>query len=401
MSVPVRSVRRMNDTRKLRAAKQMRRDIRRARKRRPSKGDDDVLVTTVRKALAKHPASLLGIASCFIGWATPDPYAWVKGGPLKESNSLKEFVDGLASRRLRETTALLAVLAELLVEDDSLLERCRSEVSTRNDHLPKWLVGLRRVEVLRVLRRTEVLGDGDELLIGLRFADATELTFVAFVDHNELSGITEIGVLSDSLDRVLVRAHRNGDHETRFEEMEPADARTWLEYGLRTGGFLPRSDEWRLARPLLRWVTTLLPDGGRAYLGPSTDDRAASELLDLFFASPAGAPFGDVDYRDFLRQLCETGCCDPGRWSVNRLWWILDKPFPDHDVPLEIALDAPALLRAYIPFAHAHNGIRQELTDDAIASIDEMSLGYKRQLVARAINEVDDVEPRRLSADGH
>ena len=54
--MPVRSVRRMNDTRKLRAAKQMRRDVRRSRKRRHTKADDDILVTTVRKTLAKHPA---------------------------------------------------------------------------------------------------------------------------------------------------------------------------------------------------------------------------------------------------------------------------------------------------------------------------------------------------------
>ncbi|WP_284236042.1 hypothetical protein [Mycobacterium antarcticum] len=280
----------MNDTRKLRAAKQMRRDIRRARKRRPSKGDDDVLVTMVRKALAKHPASLLGIASCFVGWATPEPFAWVKGGS-KDSISLEQFVSGLAGRRLRETTALLAVLAELLVEDDGLRERCRSEVATRHDLLPKWLTGLSRVEVLRVLRRTELLGDGDELLTCLRLKDATELTLVAFVDHNELSGITEIGVLTDPLDRVLARAHQKVDGELRFEEMELADARTVLEYGLRTGAFLPRSDEWRLARPLLRWVITLLPEGGRPYFGPSMDERAASELLDGFFASPAGAPF--------------------------------------------------------------------------------------------------------------
>ena len=68
-------------------------------------------------------------------------------------------------------------------------------MSTRRDHLPKWLIGLPHVEVLPVLRRTEVLGDGDELLIGLRFTDATELTLVVFVDHNELSGVTEIAVL--------------------------------------------------------------------------------------------------------------------------------------------------------------------------------------------------------------
>ena len=374
----------MNDTRKLRAAKQMRRDIRRARKRRHGKADDDVLVTMVRKALAKHPASLLSIASCVISWATPDPFAWMKGGRPREPKSLEELVNGLAGRRLRETTALLAVLAELLVEDESLRELCRSEVATRRDLLPKWLTRLPRVEVFRVLRRTELLGDGDELVIGLRFADATELTVVAFVDHNELSSVTEIGVIRQPLDRVLARPTQRVDPDTRFEEMEPADARTRLEYGLRLGGLMPRSDECRLAQPFLRWVITLLPEGGHPYMGPSTDDRAASELLDGFFASPAGAPFGDVDYRAFLDQLCETGCGDPSRWSARRISDILRDPFHDDGVPLEITLDAPALLRAFIPFAHADSGIRQEWTDDAVTVIDEMGLGYKRHLVAEA-----------------
>ncbi|BDX32231.1 hypothetical protein TUM20985_27780 [Mycobacterium antarcticum] len=53
-------------------------------------------------------------------------------------------------------------------------------------------------------------------------------------------------------------------------------------------------------------------------------------------------------------------------------------------------MDAPALLRAFIPFVHADSGILQELTDDAIATIDEMGLAYKRQLVAEATKGVDD-----------
>ncbi len=377
----------MNDTRRRRAAKQMHRDLRRARKRRPSKGDD-VLVTTVRKTLAKHPASLLGTASCFIGWATPDRYAWARREP-RDSMPMEKFVDGLTGRRLRETTALLAVFAEML-DDDTLRERCRSELSTRPDHLPKWLVGLPHVEVLGVLRRTEVLGDGDEYVIGLRFADATELTLVAFVDHNELSGVTEIGVVPDRLDRVLARARQRPDHSEHFEAVRPADARAVLEYGLRNGAFLPRSQEWRLGRPLLRWVISLLPSGGRPYLGQSTDCCPVAEVVDGFFASPASAPFGNRAYSRLLRELCETGSGDPSRWSVRRIALILEDPYNDANVPLEIALDAPALLRAFIPFAHAQSGIRDELTAAAIALIDEMSMGYKRKLVARATKMDDD-----------
>jgi hypothetical protein len=38
-------------------------------------------------------------------------------------------------------------------------------------------------------------------------------------------------------------------------------------------------------------------------------------------------------------------------------------------------LDVPALLRVYVPFAHAQSGIRDGLTAEALAVIDEMSPG--------------------------
>jgi hypothetical protein len=34
--------------------------------------------------------------------------------------------------------------------------------------------------------------------------------------------------------------------------------------------------------------------------------------------------------------------------------------------------------RAFVPFAHAQSGIRDELTAEALAVIDEMSPGHKR-----------------------
>jgi hypothetical protein len=41
-------------------------------------------------------------------------------------------------------------------------------------------------------------------------------------------------------------------------------------------------------------------------------------------------------------------------------------------------LDVPELLRAFVPFAHAQSGIRDELTAEALAVIDEMSPGHER-----------------------
>ena len=53
-------------------------------------------------------------------------------------------------------------------------------------------------------------------------------------------------------------------------------------------------------------------------------------------------------------------------------------------IPLEVALDAPDLLRAFIPYAHAQSGIRDELTSRAIAVVDELRSSYKREVLRQA-----------------
>jgi hypothetical protein len=73
-----------------------------------------------------------------------------------------------------ETTALLAVLGEMVVDDDVLRVRCRRAVETRDDTLPRWLADLTRTTIVRAVRMTHILGDGDELLRGVRLADGQE-----------------------------------------------------------------------------------------------------------------------------------------------------------------------------------------------------------------------------------
>ena len=53
-------------------------------------------------------------------------------------------------------------------------------------------------------------------------------------------------------------------------------------------------------------------------------------------------------------------------------------------------LDAPDLLRAFIPFAHAQSGIRDEPTSRALAVIDALRTGYKREVLRQAQWGLDD-----------
>lgn len=56
----------------------------------------------------------------------------------------------------------------------------------------------------------------------------------------------------------------------------------------------------------------------------------------------------------------------------------------DDDTPLEVALDIPDLLRAFIPYAHAQSGIGDELTSRSLAVIDELRSSYRRELMREA-----------------
>jgi len=59
-------------------------------------------------------------------------------------------------------------------------------------------------------------------------------------------------------------------------------------------------------------------------------------------------------------------------------------PFYDADLQLESLLEGTELLRAFVPFAHAQSGIREELTAEALAVIDQMGPAYKEEVLAKA-----------------
>lgn len=374
----------MNEARKRRQAKQARRDARRMKARdeelpeeaqAPEETPEQApLVEVIRRALdTGHPLDLLGMASLMIEATKPDPLAAImKSREQREPVPLDDLVASFVSVHVPETTALLAILAELLLDDEDLRRRCATEVAARHDSLPPWISGLSRIDVYRAVRMTHVLGDGDELLIGAKLASGNELTCVAYIDHLRSSEVKDAFFVPDSVDRVLSAAEaNNSDPDTSFVGMSLADARAWIQHGVDRLPFVVRTDSWPDCRPLVKWLIGHMPDGGQEY-DPPWDEESTEELRDQFFTSPAGAPFDDHDHRELLSRLLDTG--DPSRWSAARMAEVFTEPL-DESASLRAVLDVPDLLRAYVPFAHAQSGIRDELTAEALAVIDEMSPG--------------------------
>lgn len=90
---------------------------------------------------------------------------------LTSDRSDTNYLDGILTSfigvRNREMSALLAVIAELLVDDPAPQLRCRRELAERDEHLPRWITGLPQVDVYRAVRRTNVFSDVDEVVVGI------------------------------------------------------------------------------------------------------------------------------------------------------------------------------------------------------------------------------------------
>jgi hypothetical protein len=375
LSVTVGNVRAVNEARKRRQVKRARREARRRATHHRQTPDESPLLLEVRKALDNgDPLEMLGLVSVLIEVATPD--------------RLDDLVTDFIGVQIRETTALLAVLGELLVDDEGMQRRCRQEVALRADLLPAWISGLPRTHVRRAVRKAHVLGDSDELLIGARLVDGHELTCVVRLDHTILDDVKDAFVVRDSIDTVLAAAvESNTDPDISFTAMTLADARAWIQTALgRTVVPIPSQ-----SRPLVRWLIGRMPEGGHCYERPCDDWQTTSRLLDAFFASPRGRQFSRIGHDELMGELLEAGSGDPLRWSAARIEQALGGlSYHDDYMSVECLLDAPDLLRAFVPVAHALSAIREELTARALDLIDQMEPEFQRRILAEAKRWDDD-----------
>lgn len=385
MSEARRSVRAMNDGRRRRQAKQARRDARR-QARRERHVAQPTLADVVRKILADGPLALLQAMGMAVERGTPEVFSRFRLGEFRPMN-LSTFIDNVSVTPEIEHTMVLAVLAELLVDKPALQRRCRLEVEFRGGQLPAWIRGLPRTRVDRAARIGHVLGDRDQLLLDVRIAGDQE-TVAVMIDHLAFSDVSDLGVTQESFDCAVANARDQG---APVVEMDLADARAWIEQALENV-IIPRYDDSRLGFPaVLRWLLTKMPKGGQQRKSPRDDYRAVSAVFDAFFTSPQGARFTPRDeYEQLLSEIVDGGTGDPLRWSEYRVRRALDFLSFDDRWTADVLIDAPALLRVFIPIAHALSGIPSELTDRALAAIGEAEPAFRERMVAEARRWDDD-----------
>ncbi len=128
-------------------------------------------------------------------------------------------------------------------------------------------------------------------------------------------------------------------------------------------------------------MISLLPDGGIGYKRHEWTEDERAQLVERFLASPFAAP-PDPDLADLADTIvwygCDYGVGDPLRWSPVRVEILLADWIPRKIVaPVDYLEKAPAVLRAFVRFAHAEAGIEDRLTDDTLAAIDDWEPEYQ------------------------
>ncbi|MGD0062861.1 MAG: DUF6398 domain-containing protein [Streptosporangiaceae bacterium] len=348
----------------------------------------DALLADVRRRLSTgEPLDFLAYVSTLLAAVDPRGQNLFGCEPAgrPERATLAELLESLAEVELTETTALLAVLAEL-GPDELARARARRALATRSPAPANWLAALGETSVYHAVESTHVLGDGDSVLLGTRVG-GHELTAVIYIDHNLGTVVKDAFPVPGPVGEVTEFMRQSADDpDMRFRAISLADARARVAAAIELGAmmFPPlETDTWPASRPLTEWLLRLLPEGGTGYSRPTWTRAAKSRLAKRFFSSEFGLPLDDADHRDLLDQFLwfgtDYGPGDPLRWSPVAVEILLADWIPRKIVASPGYLGkAPALLRAFIRFCHAEHKIRPALTDQTLAAVDEHEREYQR-----------------------
>ena len=146
----------------------------------------------------------------------------------------------------------------------------------------------------------------------------------------------------------------------------------------------PKTETWPLYRPLVRWLVNRLPEGGEHRSPAGSRSRTRSSATRSSLPAPQ---------RRSPNPAIGSCCCDSS--SLVRVTRCAGaqpasngqsatRPTSTESIPLDVVLDAPDLLRAFIPFVHAQSGIREELTSRTLAAIDELRSSFRREVLREA-----------------
>lgn len=359
------------------------------------------LLADVRRALADpDPLHLLSFVSMLMYVTDPRRDHPLAGPEARTSMQRDELVSTFLDVVCPETSALLAVFAAMIGDDDVLRARIRRELAARPKLEPAWLSDLGAVRVNRAMMMSHILGDGDNIMLGVDLPGGREATCTVYVDHNMGTLVKDAFTISEPFSTVLAKYQEvNEDPDTTWDDIDLADARARIAEAINVAAMTwpPfETDSWPACRGLIEWLIRGLPEGGSSWVQQQWDSDALADLSDEFFRSESGSRLGDSDRRGLLESLLwfatdfSTG--DPLRWSPVKVELLLASWLPRKVLaPAEYLSLAPDLLRAFIVFAHGRAGVRAELTGEALAAVSHWEPEYQRLIRSDRPQGVDAV----------
>jgi hypothetical protein len=303
--------------------------------------------------------------------------------------NLDTLVESFLGVDVAETTAALTVVAAVST-DDRLVRRIDRELSGRRQPMPVWLRGLREARLEReVWILTHVLGDGDDYLIGVTLPTGEALSALVYVDHNLGGVVKDAFVAPVSLAEMVDQLRSTMDSaDQTLMPVDAADSRALIEEAIAHSALIypqPVSDDWPMCRPLVEWMTRMLPAGGVAPPWREWREDELDAIARDFFASPFAQGIDGPDDADILGTLLWFGSSycggDPLRWSpvnveILLVDWLPRKVMADVDYLARV----PAVLRAFIRHCHAQRGIPRVLTEETIVAVARWEPEYQRAI---------------------
>lgn len=338
-----------------------------------------------------EPLALMSMVSSVMSALDPrraDPF----GRDPEPQVTLASLVDSFLGVQVPETTALLAVIAEFS-DDELQATRIRREVRSRGDRLPEWLARLGETSVERVIDMTTELGDGDNVLIGLRLVTGDRMSAVIYIDHNMGTLVKDAFLMPASIAdleaQMMNLSRHDGPERTDFADLDPATARARITEAIETAAMtVPplETESWPAVRPIVEWMTGMLPPGGAGYQRKEWGDDELQQITVDFLASPYGKHHDSADHVNLLNFLLQfavdQSTSDPYRWSavsveILLLDWMPNKIIADP----EFLTQAPEVLRSYIAYCHAKRGINEALTQQTLGAVDRFEPEFQRAIL--------------------
>lgn len=377
------------------------------------------LLTGLDEVLAQsHPLPMLLMASGLVSALDPRRRSPFEAEDDRGLPSLPELCEMFLEVGQRQTDALLLVLGRMQ-PDEVLSARIRHEVAERRRPVPGWLLRLDLVEPYRAVQMTHVLGDGDNVVLGVRLPGERECSVMVYVDHNLGTVVKDAFVLEQPIAEIVEAwAKADAFDDTTVEDLPLTEARARITQAIDTGAmtFPPfETDSWPSCRPLTEWFVSLLPEGGAGYERPDWSEDALAALADSFFSSEFGDGLDTEDNRALLEPMLRFGIDggpgDPLRWSPVAVELLLLDWVPRKlAYPAEDLVGMPELLRALIRYSHSARGISRELTAQTLAVVNECEPEYLEAIgdpqrrasvgLFSRLAEID-TESARLSALSH